>query len=115
MGEIRAHLPFAVEGVLESSGCMNRIRRLVIRVDDIARSLLGRSGQASRIGGNSARSRSCIHGLKRSDPTVLCQVVVIEAEPHANHYVPVLVWRVRDSEAWRERVTVIVRRSGRER
>ena len=98
--------PAGRKRVLSAAGDVDRIRGLVIAIDQRARRNASRAGVGRRV---RARQRSSIHGLKCRCPSGLREIVIEHAKPRADHGLAVLAGRVGDSEARRELLMVVVR------
>src|SRR5579884_3902861 len=114
MSVVGAEHPVIAECVLNAGGGMQRVRRVVIRIDDVSGSSGSRAGDASGIADISARGGWSIDGLKRRDPSVLRQIIEVEAEPGTNNR-SAITGRVGDSQSWPESFAVVVGCAGHER
>jgi len=66
---VRTQCPISIESVLNAGGGVNRIRRMVVRVDD------GRPRDAAAGG-----DIGVVDGLESGDPSILREVVIVHSE-----------------------------------
>src|SRR5260370_5224347 len=93
---VRAQNPVGVEGVLNAGGGMQRVRRVVIRIDQ-----RGRAAGVQEV--------EVVHCGEGPDPAVLREVVKIQTDATPQNRVAGLAEAVGDAEARREGFAVIVR------
>ena len=114
---VGAHQPMFVESVLHAAGRMNGVGRLVRRADQItggsaAASQAARAGERISAWASSKAARSggevrVVDALERSRPSVLRQIVVVDAEAGANYGLPAVAGRVSDAKARRDLLAVV--------
>src|ERR1035441_695509 len=85
--------------MLNAGAGIERIRRLVGRIDQSAGAAIGRSRKTAGVARAGALAGRLIHGLECSHPAILGQIVVKETEARANYRVPGLARRIGDSQA----------------
>src|SRR3984885_1892535 len=112
VGVIGAHQPLSIERMLEARGGVNGVGRAVAAINQRTS---GTGGQAAGISRHDARASRRVYSLECSDPAILREVVVIEAEAGAEDRGSRLPGRISDAEARRESVAIILRRAADER
>ena len=96
---IGAECPVGIKSVLDSDGGVHRIRRVIVRIDQRAR-----CATSYNIG--------VVDGLQCIDPPVLCEIVIVQAEPAADHGVAGVSECVGQADTRREGLAEIVRCAG---
>src|ERR1039458_1861055 len=86
---IRARRPLRIERVLHSRRGVQRVRRMVVRIND------------------RSRAATAVHRLERRHPAVLGKVVVVQTRAYANYRPAVVSKRVSDSQPWLKLLPII--------
>src|SRR6267378_2626762 len=98
-GVVRAQNPIGIEGVLNAGSGMQRVRSVVMRIDQ-----RGRAGSILDV--------EIVDGVEGLDPAVLRKVVEIQTNAAAQNRVAGGAEAISDAEARREGFAVVVRDSG---
>ena len=106
-----ADAPVFGEIVFRGGADLQRVGRVVVRIDEKALAAVGSAGQARWIGMivNSTRNNRLINSGEGVDPAVLRKVVVIEADASAEHSVLRRSGSVGKTEARSESFPVVMR------
>ena len=122
---IGADQPVLVESVLHAARDVNGVGRLVIGADEIAGSACAASqaarpaericaGTSSKAAGSRGEVR-VVDALKCRRPSVLREIVIVDAKPGANYGFLAAAGRVSDAETRRDLFVIIVRHAGHDR
>ena len=79
MSPIGTHHPMGIDCVFHATAGVQRIGRLISRVNQGASATVGRAGKTARIRRLDARRRGLVDCLERSDPAILREVIVVHA------------------------------------
>src|SRR5882762_1753752 len=103
--------PILREIMFESGAGLQRVRRVVIGIDERALTAVCAAGQARGIGGivGDAGRDGLIDGGERVHPAVLREVVVIEADSSAEHRMLRSARGIGEAETWSNGFAVVVR------
>src|SRR6266852_7686364 len=101
---VHVDAPGVAQRVLDVDARLERVWSVIVGIDHDA--LFSRRKQSPE---------RRIYGAEGVHPTVLGQVVVIEAEPGAHHRLPEGAGGVSDSDSWSKRAAIIMRNPWRKR